>query len=317
VSGRVAVRVPASTSNLGAGFDCVGMAVGRWLTVDARLERGGAPGVRLERHGTLEALALPPARDLVWRGFAAACRAAGRRVPAGVVLRATSDIPLGRGLGSSAAALVAGAAAANALLGLGLSGDALFRLVAGIEGHPDNAAPAVYGGARLVVGSGNGGSVVVPVEVHRSLAFVFVVPDFAVATAKARAVLPRGVSFGTAVKAASRAAALVAGLARADAPLLAAALDDVLHVPHRRRLVRGYVAVVRAARAAGAFGATLSGSGSAIVAVASRARAAAVARAMTRAWRAAGVEAETFEIRRPAAGYHVTRASSRKRSVNV
>jgi homoserine kinase len=317
VSARVVVRVPASTSNLGAGFDCVGMAVGLWLTLDARVQRGGEPPLRLERRGTLEPVAVPSARDLVYRGFARACRAAGRRAPAGLVLASTSEIPVGRGLGSSAAALVAGAAAANALLGLRLTDDALFRLVAGIEGHPDNAAPAVYGGARLVVGWGNGGPLIVPVEVRPSLAFVFAVPDFPVATARARAVLPRAVPFGTAVRAAARAAALVAGLARADSSLLAAALDDVLHVPHRQRLVRGYGAVVRAAVAAGAFGATLSGSGSTIVAVAPRVQAAAVARAMTRSWRAAGVRAETFEVRRPAPGYRVTRVSGSTRPVTA
>ena len=98
MSARVRVRVPASTSNLGAGFDCIGMAVGLWLTLDAWLERAQAR----------------PERDLVYQGFAAACRTAARRLPPDLVLRATSEIPMGRGLGSSAAARVAGAAAANA-----------------------------------------------------------------------------------------------------------------------------------------------------------------------------------------------------------
>jgi homoserine kinase len=290
----VTVRIPASTSNLGAGFDCVGIAVDRRLELRASIAPNGA-AVTLERRGTLTALTGPPARDFIYRGFAAACRAAGRRLPRGLRLKATSDIPVARGLGSSAAAFVAGAAAARALLRLDLSVDDVFRLAAAKEGHPDNAAPAVYGGARLVVRSNNGTSSIVPLQIHRSLSLVFAIPDFTVATERARAVLPERVPFHTAVTAAARAAALVRGLAAADAGLLATALDDVLHVPHRRRLVKGYVRVVNAAKRAGAFGATLSGSGSSIVAIApAGSRASAVGRAMVREWARHGVQATTF-----------------------
>ena len=134
---------------------------------------------------------------------------------------------------------------------------------------------------------------------------VFAVPDFTLATERARAVLPATVPHRTAVVAAARSAALVQGLARGDAALLAAGLDDVLHVPHRRALVRGYDEVTAAARAAGAFGATLSGSGSTLVAVASAERAPAVEAAMAQAWRGMGVTVETFRVTRPVSGYEV------------
>src|SRR2546429_10019956 len=104
----VTVRVAGSTSNLGAGFDCVGVAVGRWLQVTAQATRGGKPVV-IDRGGTLRALDTAPEADLLYRGFAAACRRAGRDVPGGLALVADSDIPVPRGLGSSAAAPVAGA----------------------------------------------------------------------------------------------------------------------------------------------------------------------------------------------------------------
>jgi homoserine kinase len=299
------VRVPASTSNLGAGFDCVGVAVGRWLRLSARRTGSGAPGaapVTLERAGTLAALDEPAEQDWLYRGFAAACRRAGQPVPPGLVLAAESEIPVARGLGSSAAAAVAGAVAATALLGLALDAHALAALATELEGHPDNVAPAVFGGATLVVG-GPDGTIVTPLVVHPSLAFVFAVPDFTVETKHARAVLPATLPHAQAVRAVAKSAALVQGLAHGDPRLLAAALDDVLHVPFRRALVRGYDEVTDAARRAGAAGATLSGSGPTLLALAPAVRAAAVGAAMVRAWRDCGVSAAAFHTDRPAGGY--------------
>jgi len=261
----VTVRVAGSTSNLGAGFDCVGVAVGRWLQVTAQATGGGKPVV-IERGGTLRTLDTAPEADLLYRGFAAACRRAGREVPGGLALAADSDIPVARGLGSSAAATVAGAAAAAALLDLALDATGLVELCSELEGHPDNVAPAVFGGANLVL-RGPDGLIVTPLPIHQSLALVFAVPDFTVETKRARAALPATLPHADAVRAAAKSAALVHGLAHGDARLLAAGLDDVLHVPFRRALVPGYDEVTGAARQAGAYGATLSGSGPTIVAV--------------------------------------------------
>src|SRR5881396_216084 len=281
----VQVRVPGSTSNVGAGFDCVGIAIERRLSATFRVDRAlGAP-VRVERRGTLQAVTVPSDRDWLFAGFVAACRGAGCKVPGGVMIDATSEIPIGRGLGSSGAATVAGALAARALLGLELDDEMLARLCAEVEHHPDNVAPAIYGGAVLAVPGPEGRLTVAPLEVHASLVFVFAVPEVEVATERARAALPPSVSHRTAATAAAKAGALIAGLARADAGLLAAALDDVLHVPHRRALVPGYDAVTAAARATGAFGATLSGSGSSILAVRPARRDAGVADAVARAGR--------------------------------
>src|SRR2546422_3489373 len=263
----VTVRVPGSTSNLGAGFDCIGVAVERWLTLTPRAAEQPAGGpVTLERRGTLSTLTAAPEHDLLYRGFVQACRAARRAVPPTVVLSAESSIPVARGLGSSAAAAVAGAVAATALLELDLSKDALTTLCTELESHPDNVAPAIYGGANLVLREPWGGLSVTPLPIHASLALVFAVPDFTLETTQARAVLPQTVPHTRAVEAAARSAALVHGLAHGEPRLLATGLDDVLHVPYRRSLVRGYDAVVMAARAAGAVGATLSGSGPTLVA---------------------------------------------------
>lgn len=299
---RVTVRVPGSTSNLGAGFDCVGVAVDRWLRVTATTGPDGTTTV--ERRGTLSTLGVPPDADLLCRGFAAACAKAGRSVPRGLALVADSDIPVARGLGSSAAATVAGAAAATALLALELERDDLTALCVELEGHPDNVVAAVHGGANLVLpGLPPDGLIVTPLVVHESLALVFAVPDFTVETKRARAVLPATLPHAQAVQAAAKGAALVLGLAHADGRLLAAALDDVLHVPFRLPLVPGYVEVTAAARTSGAYGATLSGSGPTVVAVAPAARASAVSDAMIRAWRARGTSAQGFVTARPAGGF--------------
>src|SRR5205823_4517310 len=224
-----------------AGFDGVGLAAGRWLRVTARVApAAAAKPVAIERSGTLRALDTAPEADLLYRGFVAACRRARREVPAGLALNADSDIPVARGLGSSAAATVAGAAAAAALLDLELGPPDLAELASGPDGHPGNRAPAV---------------------VH--------------------------------------------GLAHADPRLLAAGLDDVLHVPFRRALVPGYDEVTRAARDAGAYGATLSGSGPTIVGVVPAHGVRAVGDAMVRAWGARGTVAEAFHADRPAGGYEI------------
>ena len=300
------VRVPASTSNLGAGFDCVGFAVDLWL--EARVTVGGAgaaPGVTMQRGGSLAALDTPPHEDLAYVGFAALCARSGAAVPERLAFALTSEIPVARGLGSSSAALVAGEALANAALGLGCGAAEVADVCARIEGHPDNVAPAVFGGAVLGVPLPDDGAgrayAYSHLTVSERIALAFAVPGFHIATSAARAILPPSLPHRDAVAAAAKSAALVQGLAAGDATLLAHALDDVLHVPYRGALVRGYDAVDAAARAAGAFGATLSGSGSTLMAVGPADRADAIAAAMERAWRECGVDARAFVQRRPAA----------------
>ena len=275
------------------------MAVDRWLSASVTID-ALAHGVTIIRRGSLTSLQCAATDDLLYEGFAAAC---GRRdvpVPAGLAFDVTSDIPVARGLGSSAAALVAGAALADAVLSLQLDADGVATLVSQIEGHPDNAAPAVFGGAMLGVARDDA-TLADPctyafssLPVHRSLSFIFAVPSLEVTTASARAVLPDHVSFRDAVNAVQRSAALVHGLSTGDADLLSRALDDVLHVPYRQQLIPGYAAVVSAARAAGAFGGTLSGSGSAMVAIGRPADASAIAKAMQAAFAAHRLEAETI-----------------------
>lgn len=306
------VKVPATSANLGAGFDCVGMAVDRWLSasVTARDEAGphthrSAPtmeAITVSRGGTLASLGVAPADDAIVRGFIAGCDARDRAIPARLDFIVESDIPFARGLGSSSAALVAGVRLANESLQLGLSLTEIAAVCAGVEGHPDNVAPAVFGGLVLAVPDDHAqpGWIFASLPVHEDLAFVFIVPPFLVETAHARAVLPTDVRHRIAVSAAAKAAALVHGLASADGALLRVALNDVLHVPYRRGLIPALTKVHDAACAAGAYGATLSGSGSTLVAVVPHRAADRVALAMKEAWSGQGVAADTFVQRRPA-----------------
>ena len=307
---RVVAHAPASTSNLGGGFDCVGISVDRWLHLEARLKPAGEVDTTLTREGTLGELEGAAEDDLLCVGFATACRVARRALPSGLVLHASSDIPVGRGLGSSAAALVAGAGAANALLDLGLDDATIATLCAEIEGHPDNVGACVHGGATLAVRGTDQSTILSPIPVHESLRLAFAVPDFKVDTHLARAALPSVISHLDARRAVAASAALVLALTSGDPALLRAGLEGPLHIPHRRPLVRGYDVVVQAVREAGGVGATLSGSGSAIVALATADDATRVAAAMEAAWRAEGVTAVTFVSEPRTAGYRVERFDS-------
>ena len=289
---RAVVRVPGSTANLGAGFDCVGAAVDRCLTASVVVQPHADAGTVIQRGGALTRLDVSPEEDWIVVGLRAACKAAGRAAPRALRIRVSSNIPVARGLGSSAAAVVAGAVAATAICGFSLTDAQLLDACAEVEGHPDNVAAAIHGGFVLVVPGAP--TRVVPLTVARGLTLVFAVPDFEVTTREARAVLPRELPHHTASRAAALSAALVHGLTTGDGDTLRVALDDVLHVPYRRSLINGYEQVCAAAVAAGALGATLSGSGSTLVALVPERQAPAVAEAMRAAWQQHGVQADTF-----------------------
>src|SRR4051812_18813193 len=207
---RARVRVPATSANLGAGFDCVGVAVDRWLSAAVDVPADSLrhpPELTITRRGTVASMSLGAEDDAVYAGFKAACAARGKTPPAGMHFVIDSEIPFARGLGSSSAALVAGARLANAVLSLAIDDSELAHVCARIEGHADNVAPAVFGGAMLAVpaaGDPGGHWVFAPLETHPSIAFVFVVPSYSIETASARAILPRVLAHPTAAVAAAK-----------------------------------------------------------------------------------------------------------------
>ena len=257
----------------------------------------------MKRASANAAISLGPEDDLIHRGFYLACEACDVRLPRRLDYDVTSTIPVARGLGASAAALVAGAFLARGSLELDLTDEAIATLCAREEGHPDNAAPAVFGGAVLgIPAADHSGYHFASVSIHRMIALVFAVPETEVLTSEARAVLPKSIPYSTAVTAVAKAAALIEGLQLGNEQFLRFALDDVLHVPFRRHLIPGFESVVAAAVRAGAVGATISGAGSTVMAIASPATAPQVGGAMQAAWKADGQTAEIIVGEKPVTG---------------
>ena len=282
---RIHVRVPASSANLGPGFDALGLALGLYNEIE--VGESDRVTVTIEGEGAGELSANE--NNVVVRGVRAAHEAAGRPFR-GCALACVNRIPLARGLGSSAAAWVGGLVAGNALLGSPLDRDTLLALAARAEGHPDNVAAALLGGLTVAYG-GDDGARALSLPVPDWLRCIVLIPRVSMSTAEARAILPSSVSRADAVFNVQRVALLLASLQAGRADALASALQDRLHEPYRLRLFPWMSEVTAAARNAGALGCVLSGAGPSLLAVApDEASATTVGRAMEQALAAAGVK---------------------------
>jgi homoserine kinase len=273
---RVSVRVPATSANLGPGFDTLGLALSLYNEIEA------APAdrvtVRIDGEG---AGRLPTDEDnIVAQGVRLAFEAAGSPFR-GCALSCINRIPTARGLGSSAAAWVGGLVAGNALLGSPLTREVVLKLAAQAEGHPDNVAAALLGGLTVSCGTDDG-ALAVSLPVPAALRWVALVPEVSSSTAEARAVLPPAVPRADAVFNVQRVALLLAALQAGHMAALAAALDDRLHQPYREALFPWMLPVMAAARTSGALGCVLSGAGPSLLAVVTGS-VDAVARAMEKA----------------------------------
>jgi homoserine kinase len=291
---RVHVRVPATSANLGPGFDALGLALALYNDVHAEEADGVTVAVEGEGAGRLP----KGADNLVARGARLAYEAAGRSFE-GIALRCVNRVPPARGLGSSAAAWVGGLVAGNHLTGGSLTRDDLLALAARAEGHPDNVAAALLGGLAVSCVAADGRVTAVSLPVPDGLVWVALVPAISASTLEARTALPSVVPRADAVFNVQRVALLLAGLQARRPDALAAALDDRLHQPYRRTLFPWMDAVSEAARRAGALGCVLSGAGPALLAVVHDAVAAdGVGYAMETALRASGVEgrAQVFAV---------------------
>ena len=280
---RVHVRVPATSANLGPGFDALGLA----LALHNEVTASESDRVRVTIEGEGAGRLSPGAENVVARGVRKAYEAAGRPFK-GVALACVNRVPTARGLGSSAAAWVGGLVAGNALLGGPLSRDALLALAARAEGHPDNVTAALMGGLTVSCATGQGRIAAISLPVPTAVRWVVLVPEVTSATAEARAVLPPTFTRADAVFNVQRVALLLAALQSGRLDCLGEALDDRLHQPYRLRLFPWMPTVVEAARAAGAVGCVLSGAGPSLLAVV-RDDADVVARSMESALAAAGI----------------------------
>jgi homoserine kinase len=240
---QVIVRVPASTSNFGPGFDCLGAAL--QIYNEVAVIRGGPNKLA------------PIVRETAGMFFKTA-----RVRPIAFECSITDKIPRRRGLGSSAAVRSGILLALNALAGGSLSRQQIFQLCADLEGHPDNAAPAIFGGFTVVKGTN-----VQHFDISPRLRFVLLIPDLEIETPAARRILPSRVKFADAVQNSGNACTIAAAFASGDYEKARGSFGDYLHQPTRTRLIRFLPDVIAAAEKEGALGAFLSGSGSAIAAV--------------------------------------------------
>jgi homoserine kinase len=298
----VTVRVPASTANLGPGFDCLGLA----LTLENQVSISAKPGgihVEILGEGAGE---LPATADnLVVQAIFHAYQAAGAAPPEGLHVRCKNRIPTGSGLGSSAAAILAGLLGANALLGGPLTTLELLRLGTDLEGHPDNIAAALFGGLVLVANPPAGSPeelVIVRRVVIPSPNVAAVVPAIRLSTRDARRALPAQVSLGDAVYNLGRGIMVVEALRTGDLDLLGRVMNDRLHQPYRYPLIPGAAEAQQAALQAGASAAALSGAGPGVVAFC-RGPAGPVAEAMVNAFERRGVKARSWALRASERGY--------------
>ncbi|HEX7055627.1 MAG TPA: homoserine kinase [Bacilli bacterium] len=257
--GSVTVKVPASTANLGPGFDSLGMALNlfAWIEMDIaektkiELLDANTQGVPLDK------------TNLIYESACNVYAAVGEPPPE-LNITIKSDIPLTRGLGSSAAAIVGGMVAANALLGEPLARRDLLQLATRLENHPDNVGASLFGG--IVVSSWDGDRAeCVRIEPDPRLAVIAVIPEFTLATEQARGLLPKQVAMQDAVHNLSHSSLLVAALATGNLSLLEFAMRDRLHQPYRAPLIPGMEAILRNATDHGALAAALSGAGPTIL----------------------------------------------------
>lgn len=256
---KITVRVPATTANIGPGFDSMGCALALYNYITCEV----LPAGKLVITGCPEPY--QNEENLAVQGYRAVLSRLG--LPnEGLSLNIRAEIPVCRGLGSSAALIAGGAAAANLLHGSPLPPAELLEVTNEIEGHPDNLAPAIYGGLTAsLVEDGIPRTVRLPLS--PTLRWVAAIPNFELSTHIARAVLPKEVAFVDAVYNASHGAVLVGALGRGDRELIAMALRDRLHQPYREKLIPEYNKVKTAAEQCGAIAFCISGAGPTLLAL--------------------------------------------------
>eukprot|EP00002_Diphylleia_rotans_P013313 TRINITY_DN2598_c0_g2_i1.p1 TRINITY_DN2598_c0_g2~~TRINITY_DN2598_c0_g2_i1.p1 ORF type:complete len:355 (+),score=92.15 TRINITY_DN2598_c0_g2_i1:71-1066(+) len=262
----VTVRVPATTANMGPGFDCIGMALDVWNELTVSRAESFSIIIEGEGHDFL-----PTSEDnLVVTGLKAAFKAAGKEVPP-LKYECKNEIPFSRGMGSSSAAIVSGIVAGLVLAGheLPVSGlEELLQIAAAIEGHPDNVAPAIYGGIQIGLHTGERWYTT-RIRLPPGLQTVLFIPDKGCETSEARALLEKKVDRADAIYNMSRVALMIHAFESNNMSELRHATQDKLHQPARCAIIPGMMEIIDASLEAGAHGSFLSGAGPTILAITS------------------------------------------------
>ena len=293
----ITITVPATTANLGPGFDCIGAALSLYNSFQfSRLEPSATEKLKITVTGQEAAKVKTDESNLAYVAFVTLYDRLNQSPPP-VAIHIDMQVPLARGLGSSATAIVGGLVGANVLAGAPLSQVEVMQLAIELEGHPDNVVPALLGGCRLAASHTPGGSwEICDIPWHPDIVPVVAIPDFELSTAEARRVLPADYSRADAIFNVAHLGLLVRALATGDRDWLRCALQDKIHQPYRRSLIRGYKAVQEAAVNAGACGMVISGAGPTLLALTDVTNAVAVEKAMASAWGEFGVKADVRAI---------------------
>lgn len=286
----IRVQVPATTANLGPGFDCLGMALQMYNSVEMS---AASSGLYIEVHGEGSADIPRDESNMVYQAALKVFRQAGKQPP-GIRIKLNNNIPVARGLGSSTAAIVGGMIAANIMSGNTLGHKDIINLAYAMEGHPDNIAAAVLGGIVVAVPS-EGEVRCYKIPPPKNIRAIVTVPDFMLSTRASREVLPQQVPMSDAAFNLGRVALLVAALYTEDINQFGLAMEDRLHQPYRTPLVPGMKKVFAAAKLAGAKGITLSGAGPAIIAYSDE-NADLIARVMRDTFRQNGISAKSMVL---------------------
>ena len=258
----VNVRAPATTANLGPGYDCLGMALDLWNELEVRKLETDDLNIFVQGFG--EGTVPLDETNLIYKSMQFLFSENGQETP-GMVINCTNNIPLNRGLGSSSAAIVSGLIAANSMCGNPYGTNELLEMAVEIEGHPDNVTPCLYGGCRLIAVEDKN-IYTIPIPVPDELDAIVFIPDMEISTQAARDILPETLTYEDAVHNISRIGLLIAGLFSDNPDYLNIATQDKLHQPYRQEIFRPMKVIFKGALDGGATGVFLSGSGSTIIA---------------------------------------------------
>ncbi|NJP12659.1 MAG: homoserine kinase [Leptolyngbyaceae cyanobacterium RU_5_1] len=283
------ITVPATTANIGPGFDCLGAALTLYNIFTFSLAEPDQDALVITAIGAESDRVQTDSSNLVYQAFTRLYQELGQAVPP-VNINIELDVPLARGLGSSATAIVGGLLGANALAGFPLTREAVLQLAIAIEGHPDNVVPALMGGCRLAA-SGTSGWEICDIPWHPSITPIVAIPDFELSTAAARQVLPASYSRADAIFNTAHLGLLLRGLETGTADWVHAALHDRIHQPYRQKLIPGYDAVHAAALESGAHGLVISGAGPTLLALSDTTGAEIVRGAIATTWANQGITA--------------------------
>ena len=297
----VVVDVPATTANLGPGFDCLGAALDLNNRFEMRCIEGDGERFELVIEGSEGSHLRGGPDNLVYRAAQRVWKEAGEQ-PIAVEARVRLAVPPARGLGSSATAIVAGLMGANALIGEPLSREKLLELAIDIEGHPDNVVPSLLGGLCMTAKAASHRWRVVRCEWSPEVLAVVAIPAIRLSTSEARRVMPKVISIADAVTNLGSLTLLLQGLRTGNGDLIADGMHDRIHEPYRWGLIQGGRQVREAAIEAGAWGCVISGAGPSILALTNRDHAGAVRRAMVRAWEGQGVASRSEALQLQQAG---------------